>query len=200
MLKITTMKSTGMVIGLFRVEEVLNSPIPESAIPAEHPDITLNITGDRYDSEHFELELTDALIVNSKYPLANIVAVTTDYLFHPEFGFRLRPYFRIDKVAEVGEDHRSSNFYSAKINTNIKLKIYYFDPDDVGYFPRFDWVKFKDRMGLVDCSDFSRLDFSTDRSVEISVQSAYPGLSLFRAKDDQFLCKLATLGIKFRVA
>lgn len=101
--------------------------------------------------------------------------------------FKKRPVLHIVGI----EDNQK-----IKIKSAVDITIVYYDPDNVGFNKKFEYVKIKDRAGLIKLPDSITLD--DDGKYTLTIKSQYPGVSTLRVKDNLHICYYEYRGINIK--
>jgi hypothetical protein len=128
----------------------------------------------------------------------DLVSYYSDFIYTSEGGFKRRPMIAIES-ADIDQRIKISQDGASvfPVGKDINLRVKYIDPDGVGFIHSFDKIKIKDRNEFITTPTFFKVEEDM-YTYEFSVKSNFPGVSLLRAKDVNYLCGFDTFLMRFK--
>lgn len=136
-------------------------------------------------------ENTNSHIFETSEGLPDDIMSKPDKYVYRDNKFYLRPFILIEVDNII--NRMGNNGVVVRINQDIRLNISHHDPNNLS-FP-FDYIKFKDRYDFIHVPD--KLDLINGR-VTVIVNSPFPGVAKFRAKDNLYSCYFEPMEVRFK--
>lgn len=136
-------------------------------------------------------ENTNSHIFETSEGLPDDIMSKPDKYVYRNNKFYLRPFIRIEVDDII--NRMGANGVVVRINQDIRLNITHHDPDNVAF--SFDYIKFKDRYNFIDVPDKLYL---TNGSTTVIINSPFPGVAKFRAKDNRYSCYFEPMEVRFK--
>lgn len=154
-------------------------------------------TPDLPTHEITKADLTKVLKVRERFDV-NLDEDPINYLYSKEKGLHTRPFFTI----EIENEEDALKIEPGKIpvfpiDTKVRLKIKFNDPDNTGFMDKIEHLKVKDSYDHVEIRT-KNIKMTKSGTNRLTIEADDPGMCKIRVKDDKHLAVASRFEIRFK--